>query len=177
MLGADTAAIIAGASAIGGGLIVAVSNYAISRVQARDAEREELARVLVELYYALSRVDQRLRLEPKPGRAVRAINDTLDTRLPFFHYTIGRIRRRLLEPDLDELLVALLKALSAATLTAPKELLAVIGTLAELMSELATPEGDWLTRWNEARSDYFVQSRRALSADGRRAMAMRTSRR
>lgn len=106
VLEGETAAIIAGASAIGGGLIVAVSNYAISRAQARAAEKDALSRVLVELGHALSRVEQRLRLEPKPGKTTRAINKTMDTRLPQLYHTIGQIRRRLLEPELTELSTA-----------------------------------------------------------------------
>jgi hypothetical protein len=180
VLEGETAAIIAGASAIGGGLIVAASNYAISRVQARDARKDTLSRVLVELGHALSRVDQQLRLEPKPGKATRAINETMDARLPQFHYTIGQIRRRLLEPELTELSTALSKALSAATVTAPPEMLPVLGTLTELMGEAERAdrrEGDWWERWNEARAEYFVQSRKVLGPRGLRARLARTSRR
>jgi hypothetical protein len=43
------AAIIAGLSAFGGGLIVAVSNYAVSWYQAREARKAELQRVLIQL--------------------------------------------------------------------------------------------------------------------------------
>lgn len=179
MLEGETAAIIAGTSAIGGSLIVAVSNYAISSAQARSVERDALSRVLVELGHALSRVEQRLRLEPKPGKTTRAINETMDTKLPQLHYTIGQIRRRLLEPELTELSTALSKALSAATVTATPEMLPVLGVLAELMGEAERAERrerDWWKRWNEARADYFVQSRRVLSSPGLRARLARTSR-
>lgn len=164
MLEGETAAIIAGASAVGGGLIVAASNYVISRAQARDAKKDALSGVLVELGHALSRVDQRLRLEPKPGKAVRTINETMQARLPHFDFTIGEIRRRLLEPELTELSTALSKALSAATVTAPPELLPIVGTLTALMGEAERREGDWWTRWDKARGDYFVQSRKLLNA-------------
>jgi hypothetical protein len=40
-------AVIAGASAVGGGAIVAGSNYWINRAQERNAEKQELRRTLV----------------------------------------------------------------------------------------------------------------------------------
>ena len=141
MIQGDTTAVIAGASAIGGGLIVAASNYAISRAQAWDARRDALAGLLSELGHAISRVEQQLRLEPKPGKTVRAYNETMDTRMPMLYHTIGQIRRRLLEPELTEMSVALSKALSAATVMAPREMLPVLGTLAELMGETRPPVG------------------------------------
>lgn len=166
MLEADTAAIIAGASAIGGGLIVAGSNYAISRAQARDARRDGLSGVLTELGHVIAQVDQRLRLEPKPGKAARAVNETMAARLPMPFYTLGQIRRRLLEPELTELSVALSKALSAATVIAPRELLPILGTLTELMGEVENPPDDWWAKWDKSKADYFVQSRRVLNSGG-----------
>jgi hypothetical protein len=163
----DTTAVIAGASAIGGGLIVAASNYAISRAQAWDARRDTLAGLLSELGHAISRVDQQLRLEPKPGKTVRAYNETMDTRMPMLYHTIGQIKRRLLEPELTEMSVALSKTLSAATVTAPREMLPVLGTLTELMGETDPQSADWWAKWDKARSDYFVQSRNLLAASSR----------
>jgi hypothetical protein len=163
----DTTAVIAGASAVGGGLIVAASNYAISRAQARDARRDALAGVLSELGHAISHVDQRLRLEPKPGKTARVVNETMDARMPMLHHTIGQIRRRLLEPELTEMSVALSKALSAATVTAPREMLPVLGTLTELMGAVEHPPDDWWAKWDKARADYFVQSRNLLGFSSR----------
>jgi hypothetical protein len=61
VLEGDTAAIIAGASAVGGGVIVALSNYVISRAQGRDARRQRIEGVLSELGYAIARIDHQLR--------------------------------------------------------------------------------------------------------------------
>jgi hypothetical protein len=168
MLDTETAAIIGAGSAIGGGLIVAVSNYTISRAQARDARRERLETVLSELGYAIGRIDHQLRLEPKPSKAEQQVNETMEAHAPMIHYSLGRIRRRLLEPELTELTMTLSKALSAATIAAPRRLLPSLVTLTELMGEVENPSEDWWERWNSARSDYFVQSRRLLGSDGTR---------
>jgi hypothetical protein len=56
-------AIIAGASAVSGGMVVAVSNYVVNRAQARDARRQELQRALIELYDVLQRINARLLVE------------------------------------------------------------------------------------------------------------------
>jgi hypothetical protein len=165
VLESETAAIIAGASAVGGGVIVALSNYAISRAQARDAQRDRFEGVLGELGYAVARIDHQLRLEPKPSKAEQQINETMQARAPMLHYSLGRIRRRLLEPELTEMSVALSRALSAATLAAPQKLLPSLVMLTELMGEVEDPPEDWWERWNTARSDYFVQSRQLLGSD------------
>ncbi|MFI4978004.1 MAG: hypothetical protein ACHQC8_04925 [Solirubrobacterales bacterium] len=165
MLDTETAAIIAGASAIGGGLIVALSNYAISRAQARDARRERLEGVLSELGYTVGRVDHQLRLEPKPSKVEQEINETMEARAPMLRYSLGRIRRRLLEPELTELTMALSKALSAATIATPRTMLPVLVELTELMGQVEDPPDDWWDKWNKARSDYFVQARRLLGSD------------
>lgn len=68
MIEGQTAAIIAGASAIGGGMIVAVSNYAINRAQARDSRKAELRKALIDLWDAVAQVDHRLRIEPEPKK-------------------------------------------------------------------------------------------------------------
>ncbi len=148
-----------------GGAVVAVSNYAISRAQALDARQERLGGVLTELGYAIGRVDHQLRLEPTPSNTERTINETMESRAPMLHYSLGRLRRRLLEPELTEMAAALSKALSAATLAAPRRLLPVLGELTELMSQAEDPPEHWWERRNKTRSDYFVQSRRLLGSD------------
>lgn len=63
MTGGKIDAIIAGASAVSGGMVVAVSNYVVNRAQARDARRQELQRALIELYDVLQRINARLLVE------------------------------------------------------------------------------------------------------------------
>jgi len=93
-------AIIAGGSAIGGGMIVAASNYGINRAQANGSKRAELRRTLSAYLALLNSVDHQLRIEPEPGRFIRFVNQQM-ARFPQFDYTVGQTRRRLLEPHLD----------------------------------------------------------------------------
>src|ERR1700737_2445025 len=99
MPSSETTAIIAGASAFAGGGIVAVSNYVVSRVQASEAQKAEIQHALIELWYMVGRIDHRLRMEPEPGKAARAVNKLMASRWPLLDHVIGLVRRRLLEPD------------------------------------------------------------------------------
>jgi hypothetical protein len=161
----ETAALIGALSAIGGGVIVAGSNYAINRAQARDARRERLEAVLGELGYVIGRIDHQLRIEPEPSKAETELNDKVKAQAPMLYYSLGRLRRRLLEPELTEMSASMSRALSAVTLAAPRSLLPALITLTELMGEVEHPPDDWWDRWGKARSDYFVQSRQLLDSD------------
>jgi endo-alpha-1,4-polygalactosaminidase (GH114 family) len=63
-------AIIAGGSAVGGGLIVAMSNLAVSWLQAREARKAEMRNALIAFGGVVFRIDYALRSEPKAGRTV-----------------------------------------------------------------------------------------------------------
>jgi hypothetical protein len=160
----QTAAIIAGASAVGGGLIVAGSNYVVSRLQAAETEKRDVKRSLVDLLDALSRIEQRLRLEPKPGRAAQAVNKTMAARTPLLDYAATRLHRRLIDPTLDELSAHVSRALAAATVMAPLNMLSTLGTLTELMGEAASPREDWWDRWETARTDYVLLCREVVGS-------------
>jgi hypothetical protein len=123
MVNAEVTAIIAGASAFAGGVIVAISNYVINRVQATDARKAELRRALIDLGDIVSRIDHRLRIEPEPGKTSRAINEAISTHAPQFDHAIGLLRRRLLDPHLDDLTAAMSRSLSTTMVLAPPNLL------------------------------------------------------
>jgi hypothetical protein len=162
MVSAEATAIIAGSSAVAGGVIVAASNYIINRAQAADARKAELRRALIDLGDVVSRVDQRLRVEPEPGKASRAINEAISTHAPQFDHAIGLLRRRLLDPHLDDLTAAMSRALSAAMVLAPPSLLPTLGQLTEAMSGAERRDEDWWARWNAARTNYFLRCREAV---------------
>lgn len=164
MLDSEAAAIIAGASAIGGGVVVAVSNYVVSRAQARDARRAELQHALIELLDVLSLVTQRLRLEPEAGKAAQTINETIAARLPQLDHAVGLLRRRLLDPKLDGLSSAISKALSRATVIAPLTLLPALGRLAELMEQADERDDSWWAQWEAARTDYTLMCREVVGS-------------
>jgi hypothetical protein len=171
VLDSETAAIIAGLSAIGGGAVVAAANYLISRVQARDAERAELRQALTELYDAIMRLDHRLRLEPEPGRGAQWF-ERVRVRLPLLA-DLGRLSRRLLDPQLEVLMANLSKALSAAGVTGPQELMGPIARITDLMGTWGQSEEDWWPRWQAACKDYFLLSRKLLGSDRSRSQVAR----
>jgi hypothetical protein len=132
-MSSSEAAIIAGLSAFGGGLIVALSNFVVSWFQAREARKAELQRALIELWYVVGRIDHQLRMEPEPGKMARKIHEEMPSRAPLLDHGIGLIRRRLLEPHLDEFVAEMNKALAAATILAPLKLLPAMTALTEIM--------------------------------------------
>lgn len=160
----EAVAIIAGASAIGGGAIVAVSNYVVGRFQAREARRAELRRALIELWYVLSRIDHRLRTEPEPGKTARTVNKQVATRWPLLDHAIGLTRRRLLEPDLDAFVAEMHRAMAAASMLAPLTLLPAMGKVTEVMEGANDRDSEWQDRWNKARTNYFVECRDVLGS-------------
>jgi hypothetical protein len=106
-------AIIAGASAVGGGAIVAGSNYWINRAQARTGERSELRRALSEFLAILNRIDHQLRVE-----IVRYVNEQM-AKFPQLDYTIGQARRRLFEPHIEVVVSRMHGAMADLLLLAP----------------------------------------------------------
>jgi hypothetical protein len=162
MVSAEATAIIAGASAVAGGAIVAASNYVINRAQANDARKAELRRALIDLGDVVSRVDHRLRTEPEPGKATRAINEAMSTRAPQLDHSIGLLRRRLLDPQLDDLVAALSRALATGTVLAPPGLLPALSQLTAAMDGAERRNEEWWTQWNAARTNYFVRCREAV---------------
>jgi hypothetical protein len=164
MLDSGTAALIAGASAIGGGVIVAASNYAISRAQTRAARKAELRRALIELYDALARIDLRLRTEPPPGKTARVINETMAAYMPQLDHAIGLIRRRVLDPQLEGVVAATNNALSAAAILAPPELLPALGRITELMRTADEPGEDWWREWDASRTDFCLKCRAVVGS-------------
>jgi hypothetical protein len=143
-------------------VIVAASNYVINRAQAADARKTELRRALIDLGDAISRIDHRLRTEPEPGKASRAINEAMSTRAPQFDHAIGLLRRRLLDPQLDDLVAALSRALATATVLAPPGLLPALGQLTEAMDGAERRDEEWWAQWNAARTNYFLRCREAV---------------
>jgi hypothetical protein len=162
MVTAEVTAIVAGASAVAGGAIVGASNYVINRVQAADARKAELRRVLIDLGTVVSRIDHRLRTEPEPGKASRAINEAMSQRAPQFDHAIGLLRRRLLDPHLDELVLDMSRALATATVMAPPSLLPALGQLTEAMDGAEHRDDEWWATWNAARTNYFLRCREAV---------------
>jgi hypothetical protein len=161
-MSSSEAAIIAGLSAFGGGVIVAASNYAVAWLQGRQARKAELQRVLIRLWSIVSRIDHQLRSEPPAGETERKINEAISSRAPIIDYNLGRLSRRLLQPHLDAFVVEMNNALAEATVLAPQKLLPAILALTEAMDEAESRDPEWQERWNSARTEYFLQCRELL---------------
>lgn len=155
---------IAGASAIGGGTIVGVSNYLVSRAQARDAKTGVLSHALVALLSTLNQIDHELRTEPQSKRAVRLINEQMATRFPQIDYVTGRIHRRLFQPHLDALIARLHDAMAATLLAAPQELLGPLQAVSDVMTNVERHSNTWRAEWDEARAELVIACRRVLGA-------------
>jgi hypothetical protein len=160
----ESAAIIAGLSAVGGGAIVAISNYAVGLLQAREARKAKVRDALIEFGSIVYRIDHLLRAEPKTGKTARVVNEQMAARLPLLDHAIGLTRRRLLEPNLDAFAIEMNNAITAALILAPFRLLPSMGTLADLMGRVNDRDGEWQTEWDKARTDYFLECRELLGS-------------
>jgi hypothetical protein len=148
-------AVVAGASAVSGGIVVARSNYAINRAQARDARMGGLRQALVSLLSALNQIEYELRTEPQSKMTVRVINEQM-AKFPQIDYVTGRIHRRLFQPHLDALLVKLSDAVAATMLAAPQDLMPPLEAVSDLMAHVDSPSTEWWAKWQTARSDLVV---------------------
>ncbi|MHB8659867.1 MAG: hypothetical protein ACYC91_18380 [Solirubrobacteraceae bacterium] len=155
-------AVIAGTSAIGGGVIVAGSNYVISRAQASDARQGGLRQALVALLSTLNQLDHQLRTEPRPKRTVRVVNEQMATRFPQIDYLSGRIHRRLFQPHLDALVTSFHQAMAATLLAAPPDLLRPLDVLNAVMMKINVDSDEWWGDYEAARADFVVACRRVL---------------
>lgn len=155
-------ALVTGGSALAGGLVVAGSNYAISRTQSRGARDNEVRRALSALLSVLGQVDTELRSEPRTKRTVRFMNEQVESRFPQIDYITGRLHRRIFQPHLERLVISFHDAMSATLLVAPPQLLPALQSIAEAMEGPAIQSDEWWMKWQEARRGLVVAARRAL---------------
>lgn len=156
------AVIVAGASGVLGGLVVAASNYALNQAQARDARREELRRALRELLYVVGAIDLRLRHEPKPGKATRWMLDKEKEHFPQLHEALSSVSRRLFAPDFAGLIHRFHEAHAAVMLVAPLEMMPAIEAVMDLVATAEEADPEWWKRWSQACGQLVVACRQAL---------------
>jgi hypothetical protein len=154
-------AIIAGASAVTGGLVVAGSNYLVMRAQGRASRRTDLRKVLEAFLCVVNAVDQQLRVEPQPGRAATWWNQQA-ARLPQLSYTVRRLTQSLLAPQLDALTERMHAATAAVVLVAPLDVMPTMENISQLMERAETRDQRWWQEWDRARADLVVACRRTL---------------
>jgi hypothetical protein len=162
MVSSVLTALITAGSAIGGGLVVAGSNVAMSRLRASAQRIGDLRLSLAALLSVLGQIETELLSVPRSKRTVRVVNEQMETRFPQIDYITGRLHRRIFQPHLDGLTLRFHDAMSAVLLTAPAELLPALQAVAEAMEDPVIDSNDRWTRWRGARSGLVVASRHVL---------------
>lgn len=162
-------ALIAGGSAIVGGVIVSSANLVISRRQAAEARRTGLRQTLTALLSALGQVDHELRLVPKSKKTVRVINDQVAKRFPQVDYITRLIHLRLFQPHLNGLIVRLHDALVATLLVAPPSFLPLLQLANDALVHIDINDKHWWKAWDDARAALVVASRELLGEHERAA--------
>lgn len=161
-MSSDTwAAVIAGASGVFGGIVVAGSNYLLGRVQAKDARKAELRKALAEFLYVIGRIDHQLQIEPESGAATTWINDLI-AQYPPLDYALGRLHQTLFTPRLDLLVERAHQAMAAVIVIAPLEVMPGMEAVSELMARAPDRDEQWQSEWREARTGLVVACRQAL---------------
>jgi hypothetical protein len=155
-------AVISGASAIGGGVVVGVSNYAINRVQARDARNLELRTATVGFLQAVDMVTHQLRSERKPGRIVAGFFRGLERSAPTFDANLARLQQRILTPHIQPMIEFFVAASNRLLLVAPSGMLEPMGEMMELLSRAEERDAEWDQHWDEAHDKLVVIARRLL---------------
>jgi hypothetical protein len=145
-------AAIAGASAIGGGLVVALSNVVVRKADAKDRSREALLSAIVGYLHMLELIGLEAARQPKAGRAVSALNSFIERRIPQLDYTTGRLHEAIFTPHLRGLLERYSLAANQLLMVAPDALLEDVQRVNDLLAEVDGPEPDWTERWQDARA-------------------------
>jgi hypothetical protein len=155
-------ATISGASAIGGGVVVGVSNYVIYRVQSRAAKSDELRAATANFLQAIDLITVQLRTEPTPGPVVTAVFKALRRFAPTFDANIARLQQRILAPHLQRTIESFSAASNRLLLIAPSEMLDPMGEIAELMRRAEERDAAWDKQWNEAHGKFVAVARLIL---------------
>jgi hypothetical protein len=144
-------AAIAGASAIGGGIVVAASNSRIRKADAEEGTRAALLSAVVGYLHMLELIGLEAARQPSSGRAVSALNRFIERRAPQLDYTTGRLHEAIFTPYLRTLMDRYSLAANQLLMVAPRELLQAVQRVNELLEEFESPDQGWIEEWQEAR--------------------------
>jgi hypothetical protein len=167
---------ISGVSAIGGGVVVGVSNYVVQHVQARSARKAELQAVFASFLHAVDLLVAQLRREPKPGRLAKRLNEALARRAPSVDYATGQLHQRLFAPHLQELIDRFYAAGDRLFLIAPAETLVPFEDIFDLLARAEARDEEWDRQWDAARMRLILSCRRALGTKTPKTAASRQKR-
>lgn len=158
-------AAIAGASAIGGGLVVALSNVVIRKADAKDRSREALLSAIIGYLHILELIGLEAARQPRPSRTVSALNNFIERRTPQLDYTTGRIHEAIFTPHLRGLMERYSLAANQLLMVAPDELLEDIGRVNDLLADIDGPEPGWMERWQDARAELIRACRNMVGPE------------
>lgn len=169
VIGLTLLAVVAGANAVGGDLVVLASNLAVGWFQAREARNAQMQNALMAFGGIVSQIDHVLRVESEAARTTGIVTVQISKRWPHFRHGIGLPRRRSLEAELDACAIEINKTMTAAALLAPANLLPCMNALTGLMDSVRDRDQRWQQNWNTARTTYFLACRELFGSGAPRA--------
>ena len=168
-----TTALIAAGSAVGGGVIVAGSNYVIYRAQARHADAERLRAALESFQFVVYRVESRLRREPrKPGTIAAAIHAAIERLSPLLSAKLALLSQRIFEPQLEALADDIARAMASTILIAPPGTRPALQAIGTLMAQAKGRDDAWWAEWDAARDRLVVVFLEALATPVGKPLAL-----
>lgn len=158
-----TAAIAAGAALLSSGL-TGVLALRIAGVERDDRSKAELAAAMAAYGYAVDRLGLEIgQLPPTPSRAGRATAAVVG-RLPTLDWSLGQLSRHTLGRPGMRALDAYTAAMNRLMLIAPKPVLTAVERVNGLLAMFENRSPNWSTEWQEARNDFAIAARDALTA-------------
>jgi hypothetical protein len=160
-------AAIAGASAIGGGIVVATSNYWIRQADSKERARAELLAAIVGYLHMLELIGLEAARQPRTGRAVGALNRFVEKRTPQIDYTTGRLHEAIFTPHLRSLMDRYSFVSNRLLMVAPVGLLEHVQGVNDLLAEFEGPDPDWSQRWQDAHGRLIRACREAVGPEAK----------
>lgn len=158
-------AAIAGASAIGGGIVVAISSSRNRKADAEERTHASLLSAIVGYLHMLELIGLEAARQPRSGRAVSALNTFIERRTPQIDYTTGRLHEAIFTPHLRKLMDRYSLAANQLLMVAPSALLDDVQKVNELLTEFTGPDESWIQRWQDARGQLVRACREAVGPE------------
>ena len=171
-----TTALIAAGSAVGGGLVVAGSNYVVYRAQARHDGKDRLRAALEAFQFVVYRVELLLRREPKkPGPIAGAIGAAIERFSPWLSAKLALLSQRIFEPQVEALSDEIARAMATTILIAPPATRPALQAISTLMAQANGRDDAWWAEWDAARDRLVVVFLEALAVPNGKPGGLPTS--
>ena len=173
--------LVSGGSAIGGALVVTGGQARLARLERREVGLSDLARRLSSFAAGFDSLSSELTQLPRGSRRNQLVADWVGRRMPTVEYFFNVIARAVLGRHLYAALAEFQRCWNELVVTAPPEVLAACGEIAELLKGFGTRSDDYPERLAAAREDLAVVARLAAAGEFslplRRRLARRIRRR